>query len=319
MSIIWCGGEMGAFIPADSLATEITTSFHFNSSFSRCGVTAGTSSSFETPAFAAQTDFYIHVCLSNGFFASGSTTPMLLVDGSDVEQVKITYNRGTDELTLAYWNGASYTTVDTISVSLEQVTQDTDIYVKCNTASGQLKLYIAGTLRIDSGVIDLSGAASIVKVRCLGAGASPVLSQLIVADEPTIGWRLVTRYPNGAGSDSAWTGTYTGVDETVYSDADFINSATANQVSMFTQTGDALTGYVVRAVAVTARAKKGASGPANLQLAIRSSGTNYFSSSNALDVGYGGFCNIWETDPATAADWVNTAADAIQIGVKSIT
>lgn len=319
MTIVWCGSEMGTFLPADSLAAETQLSGYFNSAFSRAGTNSGTASSFETPTFAAQTDFYTHLCLANGIYPSGSTFPLDLVDGSDVEWVRLTYNRGTDQLALSYWNGASFTTVSTISINIESNPHDIDIYTKCNTASGQIKLYVAGTLRIDSGVIDLSGCTSIVKARSTGAGAGPVISQLIIADEPTIGWRLVTRYPNGAGSDSAWTGAYTGVDEAVYTDADFINSASANQVSMFTQTGPALTGYVVRAVAVTARAKKGASGPANLQLAVRSSGTNYFSASKALDVGYGGFCNVWETDPATTADWQNTAVDSLQIGVKSIT
>jgi hypothetical protein len=103
-----------------------------------------------------------------------------------------------------------------------------------------------------------------------------------------------------------------------YSDLDFINSGTANQVSTFAINAPTLTGYVVQAVAVTARANRGSGGPQNLKLVLRSAGTDYLGSTKSLDVGYGAFVEIWETDPATSAAWVNTAISTLQPGVKSI-
>ena len=193
-----------------------------------------------------------------------------------------------------------------------------------NSASGSLKLYIAGTELIDSGTIDLSGTTSLKNFRFYGMTSGPstnniYVSQVIVADEPTIGMRLGSYHPSGAGATSSWTGDYSSIDETVYSDADFILSATANQVSTFAQTGPALTGYVVRAVGVSTRSKCGVGGPQNLRHALRSASTNYFSSADiALDVGYESQLTIWETDPATSAAWVNTATSTLQPGVKSI-
>ena len=77
--------------------------------------------------------------------------------------------------------------------------------------------------------------------------------------------------------------------------------------------------YNVVAVGVSPRAKRGASGPQNLHMALRSNGTNYYRSTIAQDVSYTANVAIWETDPATAAAWVNTAAALVQAGVKSIT
>jgi hypothetical protein len=144
---------------------------------------------------------------------------------------------------------------------------------------------------------------------------------MIVQDQSTIGFVLGTCVPSGAGSTSAWTGAYTDIDEAVTSDADFISSGTANQVSTFAQTAiPTLTGYVVRAVCVSARAKRGSSGPQNIRMALRSAGTNYFSGSDiSLGLGYAPVQTIWATDPATSAAWVNTAISSLEPGVKSIT
>jgi hypothetical protein len=200
-----------------------------------------------------------------------------------------------------------------------------DFHFIVNTASGLGEIYVGGTQRLTQSV-DLSAITSIRKVRIIGGSAGGFgfrtrISQMIVQDQSTIGFVLGTCVPSGAGSTSAWTGAYTDIDEAVTSDADFISSGTANQVSTFAQTAiPTLTGYVVRAVCVSARAKRGSSGPQNIRMALRSAGTNYFSGSDiSLGLGYAPVQTIWATDPATSAAWVNTAISSLEPGVKSIT
>lgn len=317
MTLYLAGSEMGTFIPSDNQAKE--TADYINTNFSRAAVRATDGASYaESISFGNRTDFWVHGCLASADYPSGTITLLTFVDSSDVEAIKFTYNRATDVMTIQYWNGSAYVTIDTINISIDAF-QDVDMHVECNSATASFSMYFAGTKRIDETNLNLSGSTAINRLRVYGANYSARLSQLIVGDEPMIGWRLATYYPSGAGADTDFNGTYAGIDEIVFNDADFVNSATANEVSTFTLTGPALTGYVVKAVAVTARAKRGASGPQNLQLVLRSGGTNYFSSTKSLDVGYGGYCHIWETDPATSAAWQNTAISSIQAGVKSIT
>lgn len=324
MTILFGGGEISAVIPSDSSVTE--NALYYNSSFARTAVKCSGSTNYaEGLPSAAGTNIWIHFDIATDPIASStSANRFIWYDSSGNERIKINYADTTTQLVVQYWNGASFTSLTAITVGIDGVRQTIDMNVVCNSASGSINVYIAGTNRLNSGTIDLSTTTDLKKFRFYGATISSLttdtwFSQVIVADESTIGWRLATFYPSGAGATSSWTGAYTDIDETSYNDADFINSATANQVSTFAQTGPAMTGYTVKAVIVAARAKRGSSGPANLQLALRSAGTDYFSASHALGLGYTAEQNVWETNPATGAAWVNTAISAIQPGVKSIT
>jgi hypothetical protein len=319
MTILFMGGEMGAFIPADSSATETTSGLPvYDSNFSRCSLKAGSGSYNESATWTGQADLFVHARLGSETFPSGAVTILSLHDGT-TDAIKLEYDRGAQTLTAKYWNGTTYVTIDAaITIDMTSTAHDVDVHAVVNSASGSCDVYIAGTRRIHGTGLALSGTTSIVKVRQYGANFSPQLSQCVVSTTSTIGGKLFTVPVNGAGATSSWTGTYANIDETVYSDLDFINSGTANQVSTFSVNAPTLTGYVVQAVAVTARANRGSGGPQNLKLVLRSGGTDYLGSSKSLDVGYGAFVEIWETDPATSAAWVNTAIATLQPGVKSI-
>jgi hypothetical protein len=326
MSIYFIGGEMGAYIPSDGNAYESNSDPNaYESGFSRGYLRCtGRVSYVESASHSALDSLWVHFAITDGAGVTGATDvkPMVLANAAGTELFRVNWSSSGGTMSLEYWNGSAWATAgSSFTINANTAVQHCDLNVVGNSASGSCQLLVAGTTRASATGVDLSAVKSITKHRSYGIGSSTsaqALSQVVVADESTVGMRVLTRYPNGAGANSDWTGTYADVDELVYSDADFLNSATANQVSMFTQTGPTITGYSVRAVAVAARAHCGASGPQNLQLALRSSGTNYFSSSKALSAGYSANINIWETNPATSAAWVNTAIDALQPGVKSI-
>lgn len=321
MTIYFMGGEMPSFVPSDGTGTEVTTATSFDSGFSRCSVRPGSTTNIytSTPALALPDEFYMHLYLGRDS-TGGSTSPAFSYFASGVEVFRLLRNSATGVSTTATYqmqariagvmtNVGSAVTVNNLS------SHHFDVYIDGNTASGTATLYVAGTEQ-ESAAADLSSVTGIDEVRYYFGG---YVSQVVIADEPTIGWRLLTRYPNGAGAATAWTGAYTDVDEIVYDDADFCNSSTNGQIEQFTQTGPAITGYSVRAVGVYARAKCGASGPVNLQIGLRVSSTDYFSSSKALSVGYSAYGEIWETNPATAAAWLSTGIDAIQPSIKAVT
>lgn len=333
MTISFMGGEMSAFLPSDSVPIELTGGgtgvFPFDSAFSRCGIQIVGTSYVDTPQFAALTECWTHVSLTHTTSSGAALSyyPLVWLNGSDVEVLRLKHvtTSGAETVSFEHWTGAAWASGSAVSVPLASNMQILDARFVVNSASGTAALYVAGTERINA-TVDLSAIASIRKVRATGSTAGGFngtirFSQLIVATQSTIGYRLGTCYPSAAGATSSWTGAYSDIDETVYSDADFINSAAANQISTFAQTAiPTLSGYVVRAVAVSTRAKRGSSGPQNMRHALRVSGTDYFSGSDiALGLGYTPTQTIWETNPATAAAWVNTAIAAIQPGAKSIT
>lgn len=327
-AILFLGCEMESFTPDDSTVQE--SGDGYNSSFSRIAIrgTFNSVGALLTPS-ASATDiwFKAFIWFDARINSNADSTFYIWYDSGGTARIRLLFNPSPDTLTAQYWNGSAWTAAGSaISISPNSV-QEIDLHVVCNTASGSLKLYVAGTERINSGVIDLSGATNLKNIYLYawgnpgGLNNTHCYSQVIVTDGlPTIGWRLMTFYPSGAGSDSAWTGTYADIDESVYSDSDYIYSGTANQVQMVAATAvGSTTGYSIRAVGVGARAKCDATGPQNLQLGLRVSGSNYFSSSKALSVGYAPIKNIWETSPATSVAWTASELSGLQFGVKSIT
>jgi hypothetical protein len=330
------GGEIGSVIPSDANVIEATTDgggFSFSDGFHRCAIRClGGSSYFETPSVGGQTTIWYHFNFIGRAAQTSSSQQVWAIfhDDSGVAQFRLKGSIYGQTLRLERNASSVWTLVDAeiplnansaSSTSLAMQTFDLGLVV--NSASGSAKLYVGGTKRIDSGSIDLSGVASMNKMQGYGrtvvTSESNYFSQIVIADEPTVGMRVTTVPPAGAGTTGDWTGDYTDVDEAVYSDADFCYSATNGQIELFVGTVPSLTGYVVRAVGVYARAKCGASGPQNLQIALRSGSTNYFSSSLALDVGYDAHGNVWEQNPNTTADWQTAQISAVQFGVKAIT
>jgi hypothetical protein len=331
MTILFMGGEMGAFIPSDSNANERTGNDTYDAAFARCCLEAdGVTTYNESAAFTETADIWLHCEIQQYGSSITSTTKqpvVVLLDGSDVQVFRLesdfggTATGGSYTWQLQYWNGTAWTNLGA-SFPTAAVRQVIDLHLVANTASGEATIYCSGTQRMTT-TADLSGISGVAKFRNYGTSKTgndrAAVSQVVISTTSTVAGRLWTVPVNGAGASSAWTGAYSNVDEITYADADFINYATADQVSTFAISAPTLTGSVVRAVAVTARANCGSGGPQNLQLVLRSGGTNYFSSSKALDAGYGAFVNIWETDPATSSAWVNTAVASLQPGVKSIT
>lgn len=316
MSILFMGGEVGAFAPSDSTARENDNATNYNGAFARAALSFNafsTSSYFESWAWSATAETYIHFDLKP-YTYQGPRPCIVALDGS-TEVVRLNTKRvdsNTEEITLEAWDGLAWQLVGA-AINLPNTVQTCDLFID---SSGTVTLFVGGTSRITETGMTVTAPD---RIRLYATYYPSSLSQVVVADEPTIGWRLVSVSPAGAGATGDWTGTYTSVDEAEYDDADFIYSASAGQVELYTGTGPSLDGYTVRAVAVNARAKRGASGPANLQLALRVNGSDYFSSSKALSIGYGAYGAIWEDNPDTAVDWLAAQIPNIQFGVKSIT
>jgi len=204
--------------------------------------------------------------------------------------------------------------------------QTMDVHIVSNTASGSVDLYLGGTHRVTSGTVDLSGLTGITKARMWGLsrgiGVNADYSQVIMATETTIGMRVATDYMSGQGSTHTFdTGGYANIDEIAYSDADFVQSGTAGQIELFTGTSVFnFSGYSIRALALTARAKTDGTAPTKFRFQLKSGASTYDNGADLpLDFGYGNFCSVWETNPATGLPFTSTDIAGLQFGLKSVT
>lgn len=317
MTILFMGSDLTAMDNTASTVYEVSTaSVPFTGLGLRVG--GGSGESAETVAWAAQQDVWLHFTLDNDILDSiaGNIDIAYFMNGADAAY-KL-HRDSSKNFKVSYLSApATYTQVGT-NFTLPDAIGYLDINIVTG-ASGSATVYLDGVERMPTGSASMTYSTDITSVQYLGGGLI-VVGGVVVATEPTIGWRLGRLAPLAAGASTAWTGDYTSIDETTLNEADYIYSGTANQVETFTITlTPTITGYVPRAVAVSARARRGASGPANLQLALRSGSTDYFSSSKSLGLGFSANLNIWETNPDTSADWTSAQLSSLQIGVKSIT
>jgi hypothetical protein len=305
------------------------TSGQYDHTFARCATRSPDAASYmDTPNVGAQADFWLHCeTVIHGYnYSSTQERSIELLDSGGIAQLRITvtYN-ATQQWNVDKWNGSTWVTLKsfTSSNSLQVV----DLHVVSNTSSGSIDLYIAGTKRLSTGTVDLSGLSGVAQCRMWGnnpsfGGAYQDYSQVVMATESTIGMRVSTVPMTGQGATHTFdTGGYTNIDEAVYSDADFVQSGTAGQVELFTGTSVFnLSGYSVRAVALTARAKTDGSAPTHFRFQLRSGGMTYDNGADLpLDFGYGNFCAVWENNPATLARFQPSEIAGLQFGLKSVT
>lgn len=224
-----------------------------------------------------------------------------------------------------YWNGSSWSTVGTASLAVDSLNKIV-IHIKMDDTVGVLEYFVNGNLIGSfSGDTIRSSQTELTYLLFRSTSSSGTVmnctySAIIIADEDISDIEYLQTAVSGVGAETSWTGDYTAVDETGFSDLDVISSSVANNIETMTKgaLSSSYNGYEVMAVGVSARAKRGPTGPQNIQLAARSGSTNGFSTTKSLNIEWSLVQNVFALNPATAAAWTFAEADAAQIGVKSI-
>jgi hypothetical protein len=317
MTILFAGGELSAFSASDfTNVTEATASTGRDTTYTRSAIVITNPAAWiETPVFASATTLWVHAEWQTGS-ASVSGVPITFYNSVGTAVFRLNGTAG-PVLQMQYWNGSTWTNIGT-SFGYTSATRYTiDIKLVCGS-SGSAELYVSGSL-ISSASATMTAVTNVNKLRLSNTISSSYWTQIIAADESTVGWKLATLAPTADGANTTWTGTYADVDEaTTVSDTDFISSANADEVETFTASDASGAGFTVKALVVAARARSG-SGPQNIQMAVRSAGANYFSSSVAnIGAGYAGLQAVFSTDPATGSAWTLANANSAEIGVKSV-
>lgn len=330
MTIVFIGSEMDSFqLVGTNQRTSVVAS-KFDSNFARSAVEhgGGNISTGLKGTFAGAAEYWIHTNVVFELAASAGDLSFLHAEdfSGGVTVFKMEGNNGI--FTGNYWNGSGFTIMSNVWSPVNDTLYKIDIHIKIHDTLGRFAIYIDDGLHEEfTGDTLLYGGAQMDGIFLRGAATSLLyaqscaFSEVIVADESTIGWRVATIVPTGVGATGAWTGLWSDVDEVTIDDTDFLESNTTAQVE--TMVASNLSGpassMVVQALAVVARARKGTSGIQQIQMAVRTNSLDFFSATLALDPGFIPINNIWATNPDTAAAWTPSEIDAIEIGVKSIT
>lgn len=133
----------------------------------------------------------------------------------------------------------------------------------------------------------------------------------------------LTLRPNGAGNQQGWNaegGDYTRVDESS-SDGDTtrLYSPTDNAVATFAMEDHTSQEGVINSVTVYIYTKGLDPVSNTVQLAVRTGGADYFSSTQTYNnTSYHNESNAWSTNPGTSAAWTWSEIDALEAGMKRI-
>lgn len=336
MAFYFIGGEDHDFTVVGTCTVDTATTAARRTANARCSLkVAGTTGTdgWQTDLPSAVSSLWVtgrvYIAMTGN---SGSLGYLISLFDGTTRRLVIT-NSGGSSLTTT-WRISKFsaagvlTTLATASTIVSKnVIQKLDLNVTYGT-SGNVKLYLDGTLIIDyTGDITTDGATTLNKVQFGHFYASltgeTYWSEMIVASEDTRAMNVVTLPPSANGNTFNFdTGSYADVDEVTLSDADLITSGTSGQLAQFTIGSSGITGTpAVRAVCVSARAQKGASGPQNAKMNVRTAGADHLSSTIALPAAMNRIANIFANNPATSGPWAYTdiTAAGFNVGVQSET
>ncbi len=193
-------------------------------------------------------------------------------------------------------------------------------------ASGTLNFYVNGALLFSfSGDTTTDSVTNLttVRLRCMASSGGANIddwSEIIISDTDTRSMSLQTLAPVANGNTHNFdTGTpaAANVNETTLNDTTLDGSTTAAQIDQYTIPALATGTFAIIAIGVSARMQKGSSGPSKMDLGVRVSGTDYWSSDQVLITSWADAQNWWLTDPNTAG--LAWAALPTNIGLKSVT
>lgn len=333
MTILAAGGEHDAFSWPSTQPTSSnfsTSGSLFDSNFCSGAITLSGTTMFARSvlATAAQTDVWVHFQEYFSTTNASNNVPLAtLYNASDVGVLRV-YQVSSTSRKLQYWNGSAWTDIGSAYTQTSGSRVTIDIHCKINDSGGEFSLYVDTVLKAtmtgDTNVFSGSEVSYVEMAPTHSANATNQgWSQFIVSTDDTRQMRLATLRPDGAGATSDWAGTYADVDDVgFYTDSDYLTSNTANQVDTLTLTNLSTLAQTLEplAVVVTGRARRGTSGPQNVQLGLHVGSTDYFAANEpSLGSSFNNLTQrIWDQNPDTTADWTVSDIQSLQAGVKSI-
>lgn len=222
------------------------------------------------------------------------------------------------------WNGSSYVNLVTGINTAGSTRTRFDFHIFRNDTTGSAAIYNNGSLDTEVTGIDTNLVAwtSIDQIEINMPGTSGgdgwAVSAIMVDNVSTLDAIFVQELPTANGTNTAWTGDYTAIDETGLNTADFISSATVGQKETFTGNINAIidSGYDISDAVISLNVEN--TGVSNLRLGAvwRSGGTDYTVANALFAPGVSIKAFKASVDPNTSAAWTPANIESAEFGVE---
>lgn len=332
-TFFFAGGEDHDFSKIGSIAVDTTTTFR-RAANTRCSlkVTQQSGTNYAdgwTANFSApQSSFWLTARFYCVGTASAGNVLFRFTDSSGVVRLIIDIANFGSSLRFSKIDAAGTVTVLGSTTTLLAASQLSKIDVFVNyAASGSIQFYVDGTLTFSYSGNLLTNSATAIASAFLGgiSGSAFYWSEVICADTDTRALGLVTLAPSANGNLFNWdVGSYTNISEITLDDTTLISSGTVGQVAQFTVGASGVTSgnVTIKGICISARAIKGATGPQNVKLGVRTGSADYVSAAIPMQSGaFGRIQTAFMTNPGTSNAWAvsEVSAAGFNIGVVSDT
>lgn len=267
-----------------------------------------------TGVTATLTSLWFHCDLSTGN-NPGLNSTVEFVNSSGVSVVRFVSTTNTT-FRMDYWNGAAFVAGAT-TFSPGSVLGRLDINIICGV-SGSINWYWNGTLVATTTGLN-AAVDNVQSVKILGVY---ILSQILVSDTNTIGAKVASLKPTGAGANTAWSpNTFSNIEKQSFNDATFIADSTlGDKVSYAAADATMPAGMFISSLWFAARARVNSVSPANIKPLLRIGGTDYAGSYNLgglNSVSFAAAVAAYVNDPSTGVAWTLTNANAAEVGFQT--
>lgn len=260
------------------------------------GVTVATSSAFVPLSVISDTSG--RPCFRVSYGTLGNTTVNIEVNGST-------------GLTPSWTVAASYIGFDGYL----------DVGIFTGTTK-KVQLFVNGNF-ISEAPISQVGSGGYKEVVFTSSGTNfhtSYISQILITEnKPTVGSRVWTRKPSGAGALQQMAGAYTNLVKTALNDTTAVISNAADQTATYQYQDITIpTGMAMGEVWQWTRTKTDGVSPTNLQSVCRVGSTDYTTANmSGMTAGFNGLPGRWPLNPATTTKWSASTFNAAEFGMKS--
>jgi len=223
-------------------------------------------------------------------------------------------------------DGATLLGSSVTSLALDN-TYRLEIRYKPHGSTGVFQVKINGVLEINFTGNTTSGATTydtFAFETISGQTGIGYIDNVIIDDAVWPGnTRIQAIKPLGAGSLTQWDpsagANWQCVDEAPASEADYVSAGVVDKMDLYEPQDLSGVIGVIKCVQLQARCvKEGAPAATQLQLAVRTGGTNYVSGSKAVaTITPKPVANVWNTNPATGQPWTAGEVNALEMGIKA--
>lgn len=236
--------------------------------------------------------------------------------GTPVPVFRLLFTNTSNVIQPQYWNGAAWVNIGATWTPAQNTLYKCDLTIVCGAS---FDLAVTNNMAIEpvsvtSGAAAMASVTNINRARsysCMNASTNSLrMSEWLWGDEPTTGMRYALRPPTGDGTDTAGSGAFGDVDETVTNDADLSTLAANGDAETYTHSAMALPASgTVKAVQIEARVRNTGAGIANVKARLRVGATAYDQAANysGISAAFSAYIARWTANPAGGA-WTLTTA-----------